>query len=145
MESASHHYYEKVFFGTANLLGAALAGMGAVLTDGDTRWLYVTLVVGILCSTSLALMTRKPTESIGVVAGRSLFAIIMTAVGTRLLAYWADLSVAHTDVIYLGGLSMLVNVLAYTVGYGLIRSLDDGKIGLGTRIVNIIVSILTKK
>lgn len=138
-----NYYYEKIFFGTTNLIGGAVALLGAILSEGDTRWFYVTLTVGIIVSTCMALMTRR-TESMNVVAGRFLFAVICTVLATRIVPYIIPpLDAIHEDVLLLGCAAGAVNVLSFTVGYGLIRNLDDEKVSLGNRLKDFAISVLT--
>ena len=141
-----HTYYtEKLFFGIGNLLAAGAGLVGAMLNEGDARWVYVTLSVGILVATSMSLMTRRE-ESMRIIAGRNLFAVMTTVLGTRALAHWSKaLSAVQDDVLLLGFASACVCVLAFTVGFGLIRNLDQDKFSLGKWIKDIIITILTKK
>lgn len=141
-----NYHHERIFFGTTNLIGCAVAILGAILSEGDTRWFCVTLTVGIIVSTCMALMTRN-TESMKVVSGRFLFALTCTVLATRLVPY-AIPSMAeaiYNDVLLLGVVSGIVNVLAFTVGYGLIKSLNDEKISLGRWLKDILIMLLTRK
>jgi hypothetical protein len=141
-----HTYYtEKIFFGIANLLGAAFGLLGAMMTEGDARWIYVTLSVGILVSTSMSLMTRRD-ESMRVIAGRNLFTVIVTVLGTRALTHWViTLAPAKDDILLLGFLSACVCVCAFTIGFGLIRSLDQEKFSLGRWLKDLLLLLLTPK
>jgi hypothetical protein len=49
------------------------------------------------------------------------------------------------DVLLLGFASACVCVLAFTVGFGLIRNLDQDKFSLGKWLKDLIITILTKK
>jgi hypothetical protein len=141
-----HTYYtEKLFFGVSNLLAAGAGMLGAMLNEGDARWVYVTLSVGILVATSMSLMTRRE-ETMRIIAGRNLFAVMTTVLGTRALAHWSEvLAAVQEDILLLGFVSACVCVIAFTVGFGLIRSLDQQKLGLGRWVKNLIITILTKK
>jgi len=141
-----NYFTEKMFFGILNLIGSAIAAIGAILSEDDTRWFCITLTVGIIVSTCMALMTRN-TESMKVVSGRFLFALTCTVLATRLVPY-AIPSMAdaiYSDVLLLGVVSGIVNVLAFTVGYGLIKSLNDEKISLGRWLKDILIMLLTRK
>ncbi len=144
--SMEHTYYtEKLFFGIGNMLAAGAGLVGAMFNEGDARWVYVTLSVGIIVSTSMSLMTRRD-ESMRVIAGRNLFTIIATVLGTRGLAHWTDLYIAvRDDILLLGFVSACVCIAAFTVGFGFIRSLDQQKLGLGRWLKELIITILTKK
>ena len=140
-----NYYYERIFFGTTNLIGGAVALLGAILSEGDTRWFCVTLTVGIIVSTCMALMTRR-TESMKVVSGRFLFAVICTVLATRIVPYIIPpLYAIYEDVLLLGCAAGAVNVLSFTVGYGLIRSLDDEKISVGKWLKDVLIMLLTRK
>jgi hypothetical protein len=141
-----HTYYtEKLLFGIGNMLAAGAGLLGAMLNEGDARWVYVTLSVGIIVSTSMSLMTRRD-ESMRVIAGRNLFTVIATVLGTRGLAHWSDLYAAvRDDILLLGFVSGCVCVAAFTIGFGFIRSLDQQKLGLGRWLKDLLITILTKK
>lgn len=145
-DEMQHTYYtEKLFFGIGNMLAAGAGLLGAMLNEGDARWVYVTLSVGIIVSTSMSLMTRRD-ESMRVIAGRNLFTVIATVLGTRGLAHWSDLYVAvRDDILLLGFVSACVCVAAFTIGFGFIRSLDQQKLGLGRWLKDLLITILTKK
>lgn len=141
-----HTYYtEKLFFGISNLLAAGAGILGAMLNEGDMRWVCVTLSVGILVSTAMSLMTRRE-ETMRIIAGRNLFAVMATTLGTRALAHWFDaIAPVYDDVLLLGFASACVCVVAFTVGFGLIRSLDQDKFSIGKWLVDILLLILTRK
>ena len=141
-----HTYYtEKIFFGTTNLVAAAFGLLGAMINEGDARWICVTMSVGIIVSTSMALMTRRD-ESMRIITGRSLFAVITSIFGTRALAHYIlSLAPVNDDILLLGFVSGCVTVLTFTVGYGLIRSLNDQKFTLGAWIIEILRIFLAPK
>ncbi len=66
--TSMNYFAEKIFFGTLTLTSSGVAALGAILSEGDARWFYVTFAVGPLVSTCMALMTRR-NESMKVVAG----------------------------------------------------------------------------
>jgi hypothetical protein len=81
-----------------------------------------------------------------IIAGRNLFAVMTTVLGTRALAHWSEvLAAVQEDILLLGFVSACVCVIAFTVGFGLIRSLDQQKLGLGRWVKDLIITILTKK
>jgi len=146
MKSLAMTYYtEKIFFGSVNLVCSYIALLGAIMTDGDARWMLVTLSVGIFLSTTFALMTRYD-ESMRIVAGRSLFAVFWAVFGTRLLIFvFPGLQNMHDDLLLLGAVSGGVTAVSFTAGYGLIRSMDSEKLSIGKWIKDMIIIMLTKK
>lgn len=140
----SHYFKEKILFAAASFASSCFAGLGAIMTDGETRWIYVTMSIAILCSAFLALSFRRSEESIRVVVGRCGMSCLLTVFGTRILVEAANLKVAHTDVLYLGGLSLAVCVASYTVGHGLFRSLDENSTGMGNWIRKFLMKMLSK-
>lgn len=102
-----NYFTEKIFFGTLNLIGGAIAAIGAILSEDDTRWFCITLTVGIIVSTCMALMTRN-TESMKVVSGRFLFALTCTVLATRLVPYVIPsmAEAIYNDVLLLGVVSI---------------------------------------
>lgn len=145
-----NYYQEKILAGTSVLIAAAVSWLGAILSEGDARWFFVTLTTGIVVSISMALMTRRgesenrKAESIKIVCGRFMFAVIGAVVGTRILVFFVPrLRAIHDDVLLLAGFSALVSITTFTVGYGLIRNLDDEKVSLGDRLKEFAISVLT--
>lgn len=138
----THYFKEKLLFGLSSFASAGFSGLGAIMTGEEARWVYVTISVAIMCSSSLALMFRKPTESIKIVVGRCMMSVLITVFGTRVLVEATGMEAAHTDVLYLGGVATGVCVLAYTVGHGLFKSMDANSSGMGNTIRQFLLNLL---
>lgn len=138
----TNYFKEKVIFGLSSLVSSAFSGLGAIMTVEETRWVYVTLSVAIMCSSSLALMFRKQTESIRIVVGRCMMSVLVTVLGTRVLVNRMGWDAAHTDVLFLGGVALGVCVLAYFLGHGLFKSMDANSTGMGNAIRQFLLNLL---
>lgn len=141
-----HNYYlEKIFFGSLTLAAAFISWLGLLFSEGDFRWLFATLVGGIVTSTSMALLTRYK-ESMKIVVGRFLFALIGAVVGTRVLVFFfPKLKAVHDDAFLLAGFAAVMSVFFFTWGYGMIRSMDDEKLPIGKWFKDLLILFLTKK
>jgi hypothetical protein len=64
-------FHEKLLFGITTLASTGFSMLGAIMTDGEARWLYVTLAASSMTSGFLALMFKKQDEAIRLVVGRS--------------------------------------------------------------------------
>jgi hypothetical protein len=130
-------FHEKIFFGLSSLLSTAMAAAGAIISDGDMRWLFITFTACIPASSMLALIFKRPCDSMGLVAGRSGFAILCGVLGTKYAVYKYDLHYVDSDAIALAGISSLICVIGFIVGFKIIKSMDASS--------NKIAAIIIKK
>lgn len=111
-------FHEKILFGLTTLSGTGFSMLGAIVTDGEARWLYVTLAASSMTSGFLALMFKKQEEAIRLVVGRCGFAILGGVLATRPMVHWLGFeNLTHTDIISLGGLSALTCIITFFVGF----------------------------
>jgi hypothetical protein len=111
-------FHEKILFGITTLAGTGFSMLGAIVTDGEARWLYVTLAASSMTSGFLALMFKKQNEAIRLVVGRCGFAILGGILATRPIVHWLGFNeVTQTDIISLGGLSAVTCIITFFVGY----------------------------
>lgn len=116
---------EKLFFGCSLLASAAASAIGAILTTGETRWLCVTFAVSFLMSGFLALMFKKPEDTIQLVVGRCGVAILGGIFGTYFVVDKFKIAAANTDVIALGGISGFVCIVCFLIGFAFLRMVED--------------------
>jgi hypothetical protein len=116
---------EKLLFGSSLLASAASSAVGAILTTGETRWLCVTFAVSFLMSGFLALMFKKSEDTIQLVIGRCGVAILGGIFGTYYVVDKFKIISVQTDVIALGGISGLVCILCFLIGYAFLRMVED--------------------
>jgi hypothetical protein len=120
-----NQFQEKIFFGVTTLASSSFSLLGAMLTTGETRWLYVTLASSIMMSGFIALMFKKPSESIQLVIGRCGFAILAGVLATRPIVHQMGLSeIVNADVISLAGVSAATCIAAFFVGVQILRAVE---------------------
>jgi peptidoglycan/LPS O-acetylase OafA/YrhL len=127
---------EKIVFALSIFGTAAAAWIGAILSDEETTWLFVTVAASTLTSGFLALVFRRPTEGIGVVIGRCGIAIMGGVLGTRIGVTAMHIQPAHSDPIYLAGVTTMVCAAAFFVGFALVRELDESSPKIAKRIMD---------
>ena len=118
-------FHEKIFFGFSTLLGAGFSMLGAIMTDGEARWIYVTLASSSMTSGFLALMFKRADETIRLSVGRCGFAILGGILATRPIVHQLGFEeLTETDIISLGGLSSITCIGTFFVGYAFLRCVE---------------------
>lgn len=118
-------FHEKIFFGCITLLSSGFSMVGAIMTDGDARWLYVTLASSSMTSGFLALMFKRAEETMRLVIGRCGFAILGGILATRPVVHSLGFEqVTETDIISLGGLSAATCIGTFFVGYAMLSCIE---------------------
>ena len=121
---AIHHFHEKIATGLASLAAAGLSYLGAILTDGEVRWVCITLASSILTATFTAVIVRAPSETMRLTVARAGFAILAGVLGTReLLIRWGMEAFEH-DAIRLAGWSAAMTIGGLVLGYPLLLLLN---------------------
>lgn len=115
---------EKIFFGISSLFSSTLAWTGALLSTGDTRWLLITIAIGSMTSALLSLIFRQPHETMQLTCARSGFSILGSIFLTKYVAWQTGIDSVHTDPINLGGLTFLVCIVVFCVGFKALRYLE---------------------
>ncbi len=133
---------EKLLFGLPALTGSVLCSMGAIMTSGELRWIYVTLAVGVMCSSFLALLFRKPGESIKIVVGRCGISIMLSVLGSKLVVHFYKIAGVDEDVLLLSGIAMGVCVFGYFLGHAFLQALDKNSTSIGGQLAGLVVTIL---
>ena len=113
--------HDKILFGITSALSGSILWIGAVFTDGEARWLYLTAAASIMMAGFLSLVFRRPTESIRLVIGRAGIAILGGIFGTRLLVHNFDLGEMAADGINLAGIATIACAITFFAG---IRALN---------------------
>jgi hypothetical protein len=120
-----NHFHEKLFFGFITLISSGFSLLGAILTTGEARWLYVTLATSSMTSGFLALMFKRADESMRLVIGRCGFAILGGILATRpIVNHLGFKELAETDIISLGGLSSTTCIITFFVGHRLLTIIE---------------------
>lgn len=118
-------FHEKLFFGWITLFSSGIYTLGAILTTGEARWIYVTLAASSMTSGFLALMFKKENETVRLVVGRCGFAILGGILATRPIVHHLGFeAVTDTDIISLGGLSSLTCIGTFFLCIPLLKILE---------------------
>lgn len=113
-------FHEKLVAGIATLGAAGIAYVGALLNEGEIRWVCITLASSFLMSMLVAVLLRAPTESMKLTIARAGFAIMVGVLGTReLLIRWGIDAFEH-DAIRLAGVAAVATILGHVLGYPLL-------------------------
>ena len=120
-----HPFHEKVFFGATTLASTGFSMLGAIISTGEERWLYVTLAASSMTSGFLALMFKRSDETMRLVLGRCGFAVLGGILATRPIVHHLGFEkVADTDIIALGGLSAATCIGTFFLGFALLSCLE---------------------
>jgi hypothetical protein len=118
-------FHEKILFGISTLSSTGFSVLGAMLTTGESRWLYVTLAASSMTSGFLALMFKRQDETMRLVVGRCGFAILGGILATRPITHFLGFEkLTETDIISLGGLSAATCIVTFFVGFALLTILE---------------------
>ena len=118
-------FHEKLFFGFITLTSTAFSTLGAIITAGEARWLYVTLATSSMTSGFLALMFKRSDETMRLVIGRCGLAILGGILVTRPLVHHLGFErLVDADIISLGGLSSLSCIGTFFVGHALLSIVE---------------------
>jgi uncharacterized membrane protein len=137
-----HYHHEKFIFGLASFTSSLLCSMGAIMTSGELRWIYVTFAVGIITSSFLALMCRKESESIKVTIGRSGISIMLSMVGSKAVVHYYKAQEIANDVLILSAIAMGICIFGYFVAHSFIKALDRNSGSIGSELFNLLKLVL---
>jgi uncharacterized membrane protein len=137
-----HYHHEKLIFGSASFIGSLLCSMGAIMTSGELRWIYVTLAVGVITSAFLALMCRKDEETIKTTIGRCGISIMLSMFGSKAVVHYYKAQEAVEDVLVLSGIAMAVCIFGYFVAHAFLKALDKNSGSFASELLNIVKLIL---
>jgi hypothetical protein len=116
---------EKIGFGLSSLAFTTFSTLGAIMTTGETRWVYVTFAASSMMAGFLSLMFKAPNETIRLSIGRFGFAIMGGILGTKPVIHQLGYSqLCETDIISLAGLSALTCILTFFLGVGVLKALE---------------------
>lgn len=133
-------WQEKIVFAGSIFCAAAAAWLGAMFSDEQVAWLFVTVAASVLTAGFLALVFRRPTEGIGVVIGRCGISILGGVLGTRIGVEVLGIDAAHSDPIYLAGVTTMFCAAGFFVGFALVRELDESSPKIAKRLMDWLVN-----
>lgn len=112
---------EKITYGMASLAASALSTVGAIISTGEARWLYVTFTSSIITSCFLALIFKRADESIRLVVGRSGFAMLGGVLGSKYLVHRYQLDFVDRDIVALAGVAAGMCAAFFILGYAVLQ------------------------
>lgn len=145
MHKAMTYPQEKCFLVICHLSAAAASWVGAILSTGDIRWLMITFAASFIMSCLLAVTFKRAEETIQYVAARCGFTILGGVFLTKYIAWQANLSVVHTDPIALAGVTCLVSILTFTVGFKALGYLEKRSDFLAKKFIDSKMRVLDGK
>jgi peptidoglycan/LPS O-acetylase OafA/YrhL len=128
-------FQEKTAFGIFNLLSAGILWLGARVTTGEERWLYITFASSVLTAGFLSLIFKRTDETIRIVIGRSGLAILGGVLGSKWVAKAWSLDHVHQDGIDLAGLAALVCIASFIIGFAFLKIIAKKSDQIAARIL----------
>lgn len=118
-------FHEKIFFGVTTLTSSAFSMLGAYVSTGEARWLYVTLASSSMMSGFLALMFKGEKENVRVLVGRCGFAVLGGILATQPIVQHMGMEAAvEENIIKLAGLSSGTCILTFFFGFALLSAIE---------------------
>ena len=116
---------EKITYGLAAMASAGMSTLGAILTDGESRWLFVTITSSILTACFLALVFKRVDETIRIVIGRAGLSILGGVLGSRYIVHRYAMTSAENDIVALAGVAAAVTIGGFILGYPLLQLINS--------------------
>ena len=131
-------YSAKVFYGLMSLATYYFSWMGALLTEGETRWLCITMMSCLPTAVMLSLMFKKPTDPLQKAVGRAFLAILFGILATKPIAQYFGVEGLHEsgNGIMLAGWSSASCGAGYLVGFPLLWLIERRSFLLASLLLN---------
>jgi hypothetical protein len=143
-------FQDKIIYSAAVMLSGFCCWLGAILTQGDIRWLYATMASSVLTSGFLGLVLRKPEEPIQIIIPRAFLGVLGGVLGTKVgvisipqLRHMSERFEA--DVLYLAGVAAFSSIIFHIVGYAFIKAANDSAQSISSRLLEKALTILGLK
>lgn len=120
-----NYFHEKIMFGLATLVSGYSSLLGALMTQGETRWAFITLGVSTMSAAFLALIFRKEEESIKTTVGRCGIATILGVCASRFVTHYYEWQIVMDDAIIMAGLAFVVTTFGFFIAYELLQTLNS--------------------
>ena len=118
-------FHEKILFGVTTLVSSGFSLLGAIVTTGEARWIYVTLAASSMTSGFLALMFKRTEETIRLVVGRCGFAVLGGILATQpIVKHFGYEKAVDDSVVSLAGMSAATCVATFFLGYVFLSILE---------------------
>jgi hypothetical protein len=115
---------ERMFMGVFTCVASAFWWAGAILSQGDIRWLCISGAVSFMTSCLLALTFKKPDETMQLVTCRCALSILGAIFTTKLFAHYLGIESLNSDPINLGGVAFLCAILNFFLGFSALRYIE---------------------
>lgn len=118
-------YAEKISLGAITLISTSFSVLGAIMTVGETRWVYVTFAASCLTSGFISLMFKRDTDPIHKAIGRFGLSILGGILGTKPIVHHLGFEqLCETDIISLAGLSAATCIGTFFLGFAFLKILE---------------------
>jgi hypothetical protein len=121
---ALYHYHDKLIIGFSSIFAAGISHLGAILSEGEVRWFFVTVSVSLITAVFLAMMFKRPDETIQLMAARCGFTLLGGVFLTKGVAHHMGIELIERDIIAFGGLTCGVAITTFILGYQILRYLE---------------------
>lgn len=143
-------FEEKLLYSATVLISGFLCWIGAILSEGDIRWLYATMASSVMTSGFLGLILRKEGESIQIVIARAALGVFGGVFGTKIGVVSFEslnhLSVKlESDVLFLSGVAGIFAAFFNVVGFAFIKVADASAQSVSKRLLEKLLFILGLK
>jgi hypothetical protein len=134
-------FQDKIIYSLTVFTSGFFCWMGAILSEGDIRWLYATMASSVLTSGFTGLVLRKPEEPIQVIISRTALGVIGGVLGTK-VGVIAIPQLRHltekfeSDILYLSGIAALASIVFHIVGYSFIKVADQSAQSISSKLLD---------
>lgn len=118
-------FYEKLVLGAATLVAVGFGTLSAILTEGEFRWLSITITSSLITAMFCAVIVRAPTETMKVTVCRAGIGILAGILATREAVIHWGIDAFERDAVRLAGAAAVMTIVGMTVGYFLIMLLNS--------------------
>lgn len=119
-------FHEKLFFGVTTIISSGFSLLGAIVSTGEARWLYVTLASSCMMSGFLAMMCKGPEDgSIRRMVGRCGISILGGILATQpVVKHLGYEQAVDANIIALAGISSVTCIGTFFLGMPFISILE---------------------
>ena len=143
-------FQEKLLYSATVMITGLFCWIGAILSEGDIRWLYATMASSVMTAGFLGLILRKEGDSITVVIARAAVGVFGGVFGTKIGVVSFEslhhLSVKfESDVLFLSGVAGIFAAIFSVVGYAFIKVADASAQSVSKRLLEKLLFLLGLK
>jgi hypothetical protein len=116
---------EKITYGVGAILASSMSTIGALMTDGESRWFFVTMTSSILTACFLALIFKRADEGIRLVVGRSGLSILGGILASRAIVHHWQVNYINEDIVLMAGLAAAVTIGCFILGFPFLQLMNS--------------------